>query len=692
MDQLYQVLRVGQLVVYGGLGLLAVLQWWRGRTAATAWIALTFGTLGTVITASWFAPDGPDRPDAFMKALVAGLVLFPYFLYRFARTLAGGSRWTYWVANALTAGLLAATFAVDIPSGDEPRSPGFNFYLIIFVLNWVGLTGYVTVRLWRNGRRQPPVARTRMRLLAVGGFGMIAALLIAAFAPASPDVRAEDLVGQLLALVSGPLFLLGFSPPAMIRAWWRQWSARHVLPTEMALMRATTPGEVGAIILPEASDLMGGQGALLVARDGSVLGRFGLREEDAEVLASRALSGDQGSDLLTVALENGVLAVQTSAFTPYFGRDETELLGRIAALADLAMTRTVLMERERVATDRLREAQALAQIGSWEWDVTSGEVVWSEEMCRIYGYEPGEVHPTLDLALEHSHPEDRDHISGLIEAVLEQHHEVASAEYRIVLSDGQEKFIQARGRSELDDDGAVLRMQGTAQDITARKREEVLRDRFIANAAHELRTPLTSLLGFAQLLSQGERLPQEHLEPARDAMERAGDRLRTLVDNLLDLTKLQQGTLEVALEEVHVPSTLDDVLSTTPPPTGWEVRRRSSGDVVALTNRHRLEQILVNLLTNAYRYGGKTIDVTVETTAGVVTIAVADDGGGVEPGLVPHLFDPFTRGPTASEAGGSGLGLAIAASTASAIGGSLSYRPATGWSGARFVVELPAAG
>jgi PAS domain S-box-containing protein len=690
MDDLNELLSAAQLVVFASLGAIAIAQWQRRRTVAAAWLAATFGTLGAVLVGARLLPEGGEGGTTLaVRVLIVGIILFPYLLYRFARTFTAPRRWVYAAANVVTAGLVAATFIVDLPATGEPRTTGVAIYIYVLALQWVSLCGLVTARLWRGGRAQPVVARMRMRLMGLAALGITSAIVISAFGPQGTDVGAEDIAGQVLSLVSGPLFLLGFSPPAVVRAWWRQRGAGKLLPAEMALMRATTPGEVGAIVLPEASELMGGGGALIATAAGEIVGRFALTEEAAAALAGRALSGDTGTDVLAVPIQSGVLAVQASPFTPFFGRDETELLTRVAALADLAITRTVLMEQERAATERLREAQALAHIGNWEWDVETDEIVWSEELFRIYGLEADGAAPTPAALLQFVHPEDRPGVSAELERMLDERPDSSVYEYRIVLPGGEERVVQTRGRIDVAEDGLVRRMVGTAQDITARAREEATRERFIANAAHELRTPLTSLLGFVQLLNEQESLPQQNRDIAHAAIARASDRLRTLVNNLLDLTKLQQGSVDVALERVDLEPLVDELLASTPPPPGYDVAFHREA-VAAMTNKNRLEQVLVNLLTNAYRYGGPHIELELATTGGSVVIAVDDDGPGVEPDLVPHLFDAFTRGPMAGDVGGSGLGLAIAATTARVIGGSLTYeRSRRG--GARFVLELKSA-
>lgn len=199
------------------------------------------------------------------------------------------------------------------------------------------------------------------------------------------------------------------------------------------------------------------------------------------------------------------------------------------------------------------------------------------------------------------------------------------------------------------------------------------------------------MLGFVQVLeSRRNDLAPAQVEQVFAAANRAGERLRALVDNMLNLTRLQQHKVNVPLSPVGIAAVIDDVVAVAPPPEGKHVEVQCPADLEATTNRDRLEQIVSNLLTNCYRYGGHNIVIRGAAENGRVRVEVADDGPGVEESLVAHLFEPFTRGATSSDVGGSGLGLAIAKRLATATGGDLRYEgdPATG---ARFVLEFEAA-
>ncbi|MGH2747218.1 MAG: ATP-binding protein [Actinomycetota bacterium] len=226
--------------------------------------------------------------------------------------------------------------------------------------------------------------------------------------------------------------------------------------------------------------------------------------------------------------------------------------------------------------------------------------------------------------------------------------------------------------------------------VAERMRADALTKQFISNAAHELRTPITTIVGFASVLAnQKEGVPESQLEQIFAALNRQSERLRALVNDLLDYTRMQQSLTPPELNAVPVSSLLAGVVTNTPAPEGKSVQTVAPDGLVVLTDRLRCDQILVNLITNAYRYGGNSITIDARGEDGFVDISVSDDGPGVAVSLIDHLFEPFARGAEAAYVGGSGLGLAIARLLARSQGGDLRYEPGE-LGGARFVLRLRA--
>jgi PAS domain S-box-containing protein len=236
-------------------------------------------------------------------------------------------------------------------------------------------------------------------------------------------------------------------------------------------------------------------------------------------------------------------------------------------------------------------------------------------------------------------------------------------------------------------------MQGThyfilqVNDITERKRLEVFRDRFIGHAAHELRTPVTVLKGAAELLSDASGLSPEDLDRCIGVVTRQSGRLAWLVETLLDLSQLQEGRFDVQPEPIELSDLVGQVLESTPPPEGKSVEVLNDDGAMALADRRGLNQMVTNLLTNAYKHGGSSVSVGWEPEDGLMKLAVSDDGPGVTDSLQERLFEPFVRGKESAAVQGSGLGLALVKSLAEAGGGNVDYMPNSP-RGARFILSL----
>jgi signal transduction histidine kinase len=231
--------------------------------------------------------------------------------------------------------------------------------------------------------------------------------------------------------------------------------------------------------------------------------------------------------------------------------------------------------------------------------------------------------------------------------------------------------------------------------LLARERETVERLReldrmkteFVASASHELRTPLTTLSGLAITLSrQRDMLTDADLQHALDAMGRQGERARMLIENLLDLSRLDSGAVPVTLEAVNLQIAAVAALESAPPPPDVEVSIDVPDSLSAMAHAGRLEQVLANLLVNAYRYGGPHVRISAEPGDKVV-LKVEDDGGGVPASDLAVLFEPFARGSNVNGSFGSGLGLTISSRLIAAFGGKLAYQPSES-GGACFRVEL----
>jgi signal transduction histidine kinase len=241
----------------------------------------------------------------------------------------------------------------------------------------------------------------------------------------------------------------------------------------------------------------------------------------------------------------------------------------------------------------------------------------------------------------------------------------------------------------------------------AAERELAGRDEFVARLGHELRTPLNAMLGFAQLLELED--PTADQQASIERILVGGRHMQSLLDDVLDLARLRTGGTDLDVGPVPVLDVVQGVVDLVEPLADRRAIRRyvdPQTDLVALADRRRLWQVLLNLIGNAVKYGreGGTVrvGVTAESGAGgpegtggadgsaLVRIEVEDDGPGIEPAQLSRLFRPFERlGQERTAVEGSGLGLAMSQALVTAMDGRLSARSRLG-QGTTFAVELPA--
>jgi PAS domain S-box-containing protein len=318
---------------------------------------------------------------------------------------------------------------------------------------------------------------------------------------------------------------------------------------------------------------------------------------------------------------------------------------------------------------------------------------WNRGAQRIYGYTADEV---VGRPISILIPQDRPDELPTILARLSRGERIDHYLTKRVRKDGRSIDVSVTISPVKDETGRIVGASAIARDVSeqqaAIKEAFRLRDQFISVAAHELRTPMTTLYARLQLaerrLVRGDLAADVALRDIRLVRE-AADRLKSLVDRLLDVSRLESGQVELERADVDLAAIARSVASMTLQTSGREARViGSASGVMARVDPVRIEEVLVNLLDNALKYSPADTPVDVEISAkdDSVRVAVRDRGPGVPPDQRERIFEPFRR--ASSSGPGVGLGLHISREITQLHGGTLTVESPTD-GGSRFVVTLP---
>ncbi|MGO8101248.1 ATP-binding protein [Rhizobium leguminosarum] len=385
-------------------------------------------------------------------------------------------------------------------------------------------------------------------------------------------------------------------------------------------------------------------------------------------------------------------------------RDELGSLGQ--ALEDASV---LLKKREAdliESEERFRQlVEGVSDYGIFGLD-TSGQVIsWNAGAERITGYGAEEI---VGQHFSRFYPTESKDIFPAEELAKATLHGRTEAEGWRVRKDGSQFWSHVVVTALHDETGRLRGFSKITRDITERKqieeallgaREDAIRasnakSEFLSRMSHELRTPLNSVLGFAQLLEM-DVTDTESRESVAQIL-RAGRHLLSLIDEVLDMARIEAGRMDLAVEAQPVAEVIDEAVSLARPLCGKqqitiEVVEPVEPDLSVLADRRRLLQVFLNLLSNAVKYNRPQGSVTVSHRAmddGRIRIEVSDTGPGIPAERVSRLFTPFDRlGAERISQDGTGLGLALSKHLTDAMGGTLGFSNREG--GATFHVDLP---
>lgn len=395
------------------------------------------------------------------------------------------------------------------------------------------------------------------------------------------------------------------------------------------------------------------------------------------------------------------------------------LVGRDGA-ADQVLCVTTDITKHKEAEEALKRseeryalAQRLANIGSWDWDLQTNALHWSEQIEPMFGFARGEFGATYEAFFECLYPDDRQMVTASVRACIEEGKDYA-IEHRIVWPDGTVRWVAETGNVFRDETGQATRMLGVVRDITDHKRAEEMQreshlelqarnedlDAFAHTVAHDLRNPLSLILGTAEALESGRAdLPQEELERYLHSVVHNALKMNNIIDELLLLAGVRQEKVE--RQPLDMPGIVAEAMRRLA-----EMARQYQAEVVldrpetwpmVLGYAPWVEQVWVNYLSNAFKYGGMPsasprVELGATTrSGGWVRFWVRDHGPGIPPEDQARLFIPFTRLDQV-RARGHGLGLSIVRRIVEKLGGQVGVEShGVSGEGSLFFFDLPPA-
>ena len=352
-----------------------------------------------------------------------------------------------------------------------------------------------------------------------------------------------------------------------------------------------------------------------------------------------------------------------------------------------------------------------------DYDLRSGTIVWTNVLSTVYGYPKECLKSGLEFWRRLIHPDDRERVEAELADTIARRCGTFASSYRFAAFSGEFRDLRARATIVYDDDGSPRRIVCSKADVTeqtvADRRMAEARDMaeqanaakssFLAGMSHELRTPLASILLTCEMLHE-DAVAVGDTERIRDLQRvvGAGTHLRSVIDNILDIAKIEAGRMTVHAEEFDLADAISEAVETVRPIVAAGNNRimveqaTSPGKVVL--DRAKVRQCVINLLSNANKFtddGVIAVDAWRERSEGSepphVVIQVRDNGSGIEAQLMPRLFQEFVQGdPVVSRRyGGTGLGLALCRRFAEMMDGTVAAESEPG-QGAVFTIRLPA--
>jgi PAS domain S-box-containing protein len=426
-----------------------------------------------------------------------------------------------------------------------------------------------------------------------------------------------------------------------------------------------------------------------------------------QTLWQHLLQGKVWTGELQNLRKDGSLYFEEETITPVYN-DKGEISQFIAIKIDITH-RKEMEEALKLSEERWQFALEGSGDGVWDWNIVTSSVFFSHQWKAMLGYKEAEIKNELKEWESRVYPEDLPRCLEDIQAHFNKLTPVYMNEHRMLCKDGSYKWILDRGKVvEWDTEGKPVRMIGTHTDITQSKLlQEKLMDaiekerelnemktRFVATASHEFRTPLASILIITDtLLEYWNRLAEKQISERLVKIKEQTLHLSSVVNNVLQLSKIQQGKLAFDPQENDLVSLIRIAIEgfNTDPLAAERIRFVTSlEEEKMMLDKGLIIQVMNNLISNALKYSAwnSKVEINLNKQKGGVIITVKDNGIGIPPEEQKHLFTPFFRASNTRLIQGNGLGLNIVRESVRMHNGDIRFESNSG-EGTRFIITLP---
>ena len=625
---------------------------------------------------------------------------------------------------------VALVFATGVSLAGVRSTPQHLVVLLLAVV-WLGCVVEPSARLWGISSAMPRVQRARLRSIALAYACVIAALLLSIGAAFLLGRDRPEITVAIPALAVLVFFYVGFEPPRWLLALWRQGEEGYFREAFTDLVLYSPDRQRLAERAVEwAARLVGADGAVIATDDGEVLAVHGLDRAAGWKLVSEMTGYGETRSVtrhpinsrgvirvvLEAQLSRGIMAVTAGPLTPVFGDDEALRLTQYGTALAPALDRMLLLERMRRSSQLLD----LAYDAVTTWNVRTQLITfWNKGAEELYGWSTNEAIGRDPGELLHSElPESREAIlavlrdqgrwEGEVIQTTKSGHRINVAVRWALQKDhvGWPDAVIEIGRDVTADKVAAAELR-EARDVAEQASQA--KSEYLSRMSHELRTPLTAILGYSDLLEMRE--PREDQTEAIAAVQEASGHLLSLVNDVLDIARIESGRETFSLDPVALEATVEEcVRLVAPSALSRHIKiTRSLADCAAdyvMADRQRLVQALLNLLSNAVKYSGEDAHIFVEaahedgaggppglaTSGGAVgdyiRLSVRDTGPGFTEDEKARLFQPFERlGAERTTVPGTGLGLALTRKLVQGMHGTIGVESRRG-AGSTFWIRL----